>query len=892
MKKTNKIKAIIALFAVLCLSLCGSVFFAIAAPGDTNGEGWVEDADGYYYEPDVAPQDLFAIEDGSYSWMRYHISNIERTAASFTKSTAFTKTDNVLATGDAIFLYYVNDGVWGGNGMVEANRRHWDFKFKVDFTNVTSGKLFYYYDCITVIFDITSNTITIQDEYWNGYNAVHDGPYNPYTVDSATVTSTFGSTLAALTGEHTLSFLMEDRVVSSTSEITSGNHGLRITVGIDGNSVTHKYDSVHYGGGMFIITNYTNTDIPIYSTVYNKVKYNFNGGSGTPAFTYVENLNHKIAAPSDPTYAGYSFDYWYYDDASVAFDFANTEITSDITLTAHWTQVGAVRTVTFVAAYDTIAPIEVTDGGTLGGLLPTAAVIGAYSFGGWYTTNNYAIGTEFTSSTPVTADTTVYAKYNAPASPNGEGWVFDGTDGYFYEDNPAIIDWFDVDDGNYFWKKYTLTNIDRTQSVCNQPVLFTRADNTVESYKGVFLFYQLGQPGADAVYDSDHGNVEPSRRHWDFKFKLDFTGITSGSFIYYFDPIKIVIDFTANTITMTDEQWYGWNNQHNGPYQTVAFDSATVTSAFGSTLAALTGVHTVTLLMEDRVLSSTSEITGANKGMRVTIGIDANSVVGTFTSALHYYGGMFGLCNFTNTSVDIIPTYNLKKTVDGVVDKLSVDSPYALPAAVKAGKVFVGWDIGGTLYAQGTSYDLGTYTEMTAVFIDFYMGNGAEVRLNGSAGLRFTTYIAEADKTLLTVTYGLTVEYGTYVTATISETPGHLNIVAENWKLSGVPANYDAFTGVLTDFVDGYDYRQIDFNARGYVKITYADSTVKYIGAIQNSNTRSVAYVAYSALNDFSAEYNDAEGFIYLVGEKYYKANYSAADIESLTYLCNGYVPA
>ena len=45
---------------------------------------------------------------------------------------------------------------------------------------------------------------------------------------------------------------------------------------------------------------------------------------------------------------------------------------------------------------------------------PNAAKTG-YDFGGWFTTENYQVGTEFNQSTPVTANVTAYAKYTAHA---------------------------------------------------------------------------------------------------------------------------------------------------------------------------------------------------------------------------------------------------------------------------------------------------------------------------------------------------------------------------------------------------------------------------------------------------------------------------------------------
>lgn len=71
------------------------------------------------------------------------------------------------------------------------------------------------------------------------------------------------------------------------------------------------------------------------------ITFNFNGGS----FSGVNNQIVKVAKGNrltDPNYGdklkrtGYMFRYWYVEDESIAFDFENTEINSDLTLNAKW----------------------------------------------------------------------------------------------------------------------------------------------------------------------------------------------------------------------------------------------------------------------------------------------------------------------------------------------------------------------------------------------------------------------------------------------------------------------------------------------------------------------------------------------------------------------------
>lgn len=73
----------------------------------------------------------------------------------------------------------------------------------------------------------------------------------------------------------------------------------------------------------------------------------FNPDNGEPAFTQNVEYEGKAIKPTpDPEKTGYTFDGWYLDEAEEPFSF-DTTITSDITLTAKWTQ--NTYTVTFDA---------------------------------------------------------------------------------------------------------------------------------------------------------------------------------------------------------------------------------------------------------------------------------------------------------------------------------------------------------------------------------------------------------------------------------------------------------------------------------------------------------------------------------------------------------------
>jgi uncharacterized repeat protein (TIGR02543 family) len=115
--------------------------------------------------------------------------------------------------------------------------------------------------------------------------------------------------------------------------------------------------------------------------------------------------------PADPIRTGYAFGSWYTarDGGGTAFT-ASTTVSADITVYALWT--GETYTVTFdndggdtaasPATKTVTRPAATIDS------LPAQPSKTGYSFGGWYTARNGG-GTEFTASTTVSGNITVYA---------------------------------------------------------------------------------------------------------------------------------------------------------------------------------------------------------------------------------------------------------------------------------------------------------------------------------------------------------------------------------------------------------------------------------------------------------------------------------------------------
>ncbi|MDR2580491.1 MAG: InlB B-repeat-containing protein, partial [Fibromonadaceae bacterium] len=70
------------------------------------------------------------------------------------------------------------------------------------------------------------------------------------------------------------------------------------------------------------------------------VSFNSDGGSSVESQT----INHggTAVAPTAPTKAGHTFAGWHIGEATEAFDFENTPITANTTLTAKWTDISSI----------------------------------------------------------------------------------------------------------------------------------------------------------------------------------------------------------------------------------------------------------------------------------------------------------------------------------------------------------------------------------------------------------------------------------------------------------------------------------------------------------------------------------------------------------------------
>ena len=115
--------------------------------------------------------------------------------------------------------------------------------------------------------------------------------------------------------------------------------------------------------------------------------------------------NATVTLPTAPTKTGFMFAGWFYTEGGAEKEFtAATPVTDNITVKAKWTT--ALYTVIFKNGADEYHKIENIPYNTTV-MLPTAPIKTGFTFGGWFDEH----GIEFTDTTKVTANITVYAKW-------------------------------------------------------------------------------------------------------------------------------------------------------------------------------------------------------------------------------------------------------------------------------------------------------------------------------------------------------------------------------------------------------------------------------------------------------------------------------------------------
>ena len=203
---------------------------------------------------------------------------------------------------------------------------------------------------------------------------------------------------------------------------------------------------------------------------YDKNSYTvtFNSNGGTIVATQTVFYEEYAEKPTDPIYTHYDFVRWYLDDEDTAFDFENTKITDNITLTAKWTL--KKYKVTFDSNGGTpVAPQDVEY--NISATRPTDPTQDSRNFVRWYLDDPTQA---YDFDTPVTEDITLTALWFGEMVYQ-KRLIKDTSLGFTWDDTMADIkDAFhtDVDDeyadtNNYWTASMTICDVPYEEAVGN-----------------------------------------------------------------------------------------------------------------------------------------------------------------------------------------------------------------------------------------------------------------------------------------------------------------------------------------------------------------------------------------------------------------------------------------
>lgn len=239
--------------------------------------------------------------------------------------------------------------------------------------------------------------------------------------------------------------------------------------------------------------------------VCNKLEATFTADGTTFAPAQTIDRGGKFTEPAAPSKENHTFAGWYNGDEKFDFDADTTNAPNVLELVAKW-DINQ-YTVKFVSDHGSFADQTIKHGGTITTDNLTIPEVEGYTFDGWYADAAYT--TEFDFSTPITSNTTVYAKWTANDyyvsfvtehgdPPTSQNVKYNGTasdPGKLTEEGYTFIGWYTDDTYD--------TEFDFTQPIKRNTTVYAKweknAPNTYAlNVSGAFVYVDGGDVTAPA----------------------------------------------------------------------------------------------------------------------------------------------------------------------------------------------------------------------------------------------------------------------------------------------------------------------------------------------------------------------------------------------------------
>ena len=157
------------------------------------------------------------------------------------------------------------------------------------------------------------------------------------------------------------------------------------------------------------ITKGSNNDVLENHLICAKLEATFTADGTTFAQPQTIDRGKNFTEPAAPSKENHTFAGWYNGDKEFKFDADTTNAPNVLNLVAKW-DINK-YTVKFVSDHGSFADQTIEHGKPIGTGKPTIPPVEGFTFDGWYTDDTHT--KEFDFSTPITSNTTVYAKWTA-----------------------------------------------------------------------------------------------------------------------------------------------------------------------------------------------------------------------------------------------------------------------------------------------------------------------------------------------------------------------------------------------------------------------------------------------------------------------------------------------
>lgn len=255
-------------------------------------------------------------------------------------------------------------------------------------------------------------------------------------------------------------------------------------------------ETVNFSGSKTQWDNITGKDaLSNIRLVCGKLEATFTADGTTLAPAQTIDRGGKFMKPAAPSKENHTFAGWYNGDEKFDFDADTTNAPNVLNLVAKW-DINQ-YTVKFVSDHGSFKDQTIEHGGTITTDNLTIPKVEGYTFDGWYTDDTYS--TKFDFRTPITGDTTIYAKWTANDyyvsfftehgdPPTSQNVKYNGTatdPGELTEDGYTFDDWYT--DATYS------TKFDFTQPITSNTTVYAKweknAPNTYAlNVSGAFVY--------------------------------------------------------------------------------------------------------------------------------------------------------------------------------------------------------------------------------------------------------------------------------------------------------------------------------------------------------------------------------------------------------------------